>query len=45
MFDPEERHVSEEDNREALIEMAEFEELSAMHGQSNSPWSEDDEED
>lgn len=39
-FDPD----REEETREASLEMAEFEELSAMHGQSNEPWSEDDED-
>lgn len=39
-FDPD----REDEHREASIEMAEFEELSAMHGQSNDAWSEDDED-
>ena len=39
-FDPD----REEETREASLEMAEFEELSAMYGQSNEPWSEDDED-
>lgn len=39
-FDPE----REDETREASLEMAEFEELSAMYGQSNEPWSEDDED-
>lgn len=32
------------DQREASLEMAQFEELSALHGQSNDAWSEDDED-
>ncbi len=39
-FDPE----RDDETREASLEMAEFEELSAMYGQSNEPWSEDDED-
>lgn len=39
-FDPD----REDEHREASIEMAEWEELSALHGQSNEPWSEDDED-
>ena len=39
-FDPE----REDETREASLEMAEFEELSAMYGQSNDAWSEDDED-
>jgi hypothetical protein len=39
-FDPD----REEETREASLEMAEFEELSAMYGQSNDAWSEDDED-
>ena len=39
-FDPE----RDDETREASLEMAEFEELSAMYGQSNDAWSEDDED-